>query len=190
LSYWDAAAELKPLLHTWSLGVEEQFYLFWPALVVGLVAIRRRIEFATAVSVVAVVGVAITLWFSTIDLSAAFYLFPFRIFQFAAGAAVASILEAPALRHFRSDVIRDAIAALGLSILAACIVGYSADIAFPGVWALPPTFGAMLVIVAGGMSGGHGRATKRLLENRAALWLGKVSYSMYLVHWAIVALWR
>ena len=89
--YWDTDAELKPLLHTWSLGVEEQFYLFWPALVMLLFSLRHRIPMAMAWLSISVAGAALCAWYTIIDRDAAFYLLPFRVFQFSFGALVISL---------------------------------------------------------------------------------------------------
>ena len=92
--YWDTESELKPLLHTWSLGVEEQFYLFWPALLMLVTAARARISFTAAMIAVTAAGFALCVWYTTVNPSAAFYLLPFRVFQFSLGALVIPLGEA------------------------------------------------------------------------------------------------
>ena len=83
--YWDASAELKPLLHLWSLGVEEQFYLFWPAFIVFLTTARAEV-YRSGLVAVFLVSLAICIGYTRIDSTASFYLLPFRIWQFALGA--------------------------------------------------------------------------------------------------------
>ena len=182
--YWDTAAELKPLLHTWSLGVEEQFYLIWPALVVGLVALRRRVPLVVSVAAVTVIGLVAALWMHAIDPVAAFYLFPFRIFQFGVGALV-GLLPSIGPRSARG---KDLVFLVGILMVVGAVVLYDAATSFPGLAALPPTLGTVLLMVAG--TRGQGRLGRPLLESSGAVWIGRVSYSMYLAHWPIITLYR
>ncbi len=102
--YWDTASELKPLLHTWSLGVEEQFYLFWPALLMLIMSARARVSFTAAMVAITVCGFALCAWYTTVNQSAAFYLLPFRVFQFSLGALVIPLGESPDYRGNRGHI--------------------------------------------------------------------------------------
>ena len=186
--YWDTSGDLKPLLHTWSLGVEEQFYLVWPAVVVGVAALHRRIAASTLLAVITVVSFVVAIWFHSVDPSAAFYLFPFRIFQFSIGALVGFIPSSLTKRWLHAGWIRDVGAVTGLGMILWSVLTLSGEKPFPGWNAVPPTAGAALLLVAGlGERGALGRV---LLENRLAVWVGRVSYSLYLVHWPIISLFR
>ncbi len=189
--YWDTASELKPLLHTWSLGVEEQFYLFWPALIVGLLSLRRHVAFGTSLALISLLGAALCIGFTAVDQSAAFYLLPFRIFQFAVGAwliPLTSALQgspkkyadwAPALAFW-----------LGMLCIVISVTAFGDDTVFPGWAVLVPTTGAALVLLSGALPGHFDAPVRALMENPLSIWLGRVSYSMYLVHWPLIVLFR
>lgn len=188
--YWDSASELKPLLHTWSLGVEEQFYLFWPALIIGLLGLRRHIGFGASLTIITVLGAALCIWFTGIDPSAAFYLLPFRVFQFAMGAALIP-LTATLVKHSLAPPRAPAIAFWsGLACIGVSIATFSGEIAFPGWAVLLPTIGSALVLLSGALPGERPSVIKGLMQNPVSTWLGRVSYSMYLVHWPIIVLYR
>jgi peptidoglycan/LPS O-acetylase OafA/YrhL len=189
--YWDTASELKPLLHTWSLGVEEQFYLFWPLLIIGLLSIRRSVPLGLSLAVISVLGAILCIWFTGIDQSAAFYLLPFRVFQFAVGALLIPI--AAVLRDRSGNRHHGCLALAfwtGVVCIAASVVLFDGDTRFPGWAVLLPTSGAALVLLHAATSSALSAPARQLMENRLSVWVGKVSYSMYLVHWPIIALFR
>lgn len=186
--YWDAASELKPLLHTWSLGVEEQFYLFWPTLLMLLFAWRERVSFVGVMAITTVAGFALCVWFTTVDQPGAFYLLPFRVFEFSAGALVIPLSAALARRDLSGAVtVAAAMRGSGLLLIAMSVVFLTNGSRFPGWGVLFPALGAALCLFQPTASKVPGAW---LLENRVALWLGRVSYSMYLVHWPIIVLYR
>lgn len=189
--YWDTASELKPLLHTWSLGVEEQFYLFWPAAVIGLLALSGQRRFALVLLGVAIATFAGTLVYTGLDPSGAFYLFPFRIFQFAAGAALGVATIAPGWQTRRPPGwVRDGLFGAGLVLVIVSVLVFDAQTVFPGWAALVPTLGAALMMLSGSFTGGQGRIGHLVLGNRVSVWAGRVSYALYLVHWPVVSLYR
>ncbi|MEP6389160.1 MAG: acyltransferase family protein [Halioglobus sp.] len=189
--YWDSASELKPLLHTWSLGVEEQFYLFWPALTVAMLAMAGRVSLLLSLSILVSAGAAACVWYSYIDLSAAFYLFPFRIFQFAAGALVLplSTLIASSERGVNRTLLCG-LGSLGLLLIGLSVFLLGEHTPFPGWYVLVPTLGSVLVLLAGATVRSDWRLGQLLLESRVSQWVGRASYSMYLVHWPIISLYR
>ena len=193
--YFDAAAEVKPLLHTWSLSVEEQFYLVWPATLLGLSVVAARLRrqgrssaaawtvpvFLIAAGILSLVATEIWL---PIDASAAFFLAPFRITEFAIGALMVWVLRLPAARAAAAGPAGEVAAVAGLALIAWPVFAYDEQTVFPGLAALPPCVGTALLLF-----GGTARWTGAILRNRLAVGLGLISYSLYLVHWPIIVFW-
>ena len=186
--YWDTASELKPLLHTWSLGAEEQFYLIWPLLLV-LVFGPLRAYAGLVFLVLTLLGLAISAWGTSTYPSAAFYLTPFRMFEFSLGALVIYAARRPFWKWFgQKAILTGFLFVTGLGLCFYSVLVFEAETAFPGLNALVPCFGAALILLSG--SGRRGSAVRWVLENPATVWMGRVSYSMYLVHWPIITLYR
>jgi len=171
--YFDAAMQSKPLLHTWSLGIEEQFYLFYPLLLAWLWR-RRRTAVAPVLAGLFVVSLAAGVVATDALPSAAFYLAPFRLWELLLGGLIA-------LRPVRRLEGAGA-AAVGALMIAAAFTFYGGATAFPGAAALLPTLGAALVI--NGTS--KGGLVARVLSAPPLTFVGKISYSLYLVHWPLI----
>ncbi|MGI9355127.1 MAG: acyltransferase family protein [Rhizobiaceae bacterium] len=177
--YFSRAAENRPLLHTWSLSVEEQFYLLFP---VALLAVYRLVarHLALVTLFLILVFLAISQWALDRSAMAAYFLSPFRGFEFLLGALAA---YAPAPKRKSVPV-----AWIGLSMIGLGLVMLSPESAFPGVRALLPTVGTALILWAGrGRSKGR---TARLLSIRPLVFFGAISYSLYLWHWPLMAFLR
>lgn len=180
--YFDSDAASKPLLHTWSLAVEEQFYIFYP-LFLALVWTRLRKRVALVLSVGGLIAFAVSVWGAFQFPAAAFYLTPFRAFELSLGALLAS--RAPSIRV--SQFWRDAASCIGALLIAFSFVFYDAHTPFPGIAALAPCMGAALIIFAG--VGGRSLAG-RGLSLPALTFFGAISYSLYLWHWPLLTFAR
>ncbi|MGQ7843889.1 acyltransferase family protein [Granulosicoccus sp. 3-233] len=177
--YFDATAELKPLLHTWSLSVEEQFYLVWPALIV-LLAGRGRWLLPLMISLLSLASLYAALVFTRYEPSASFFLMPFRVYEFGLGAGLAML---PGL--VRLNAVREVLVLLGVMMIAYSALVFDKFTPFPDIYALLPCMGAALLI-----AGGSARYMGLLLRNPVSVWIGRISYSLYLVHWPIVVLYK
>lgn len=175
--YFAPAAQTMPLLHTWSLAVEEQFYLFWP-LLIGLSYLSGPRRLWTAVILTVLSFVLSVIWLRY-DRTATFYLVPSRMWELGIGAILAL---AP-----RIDVsirwVREAVAAFGALLILISIKFLNSTVPFPGETALLPCIGAASIILVGG-SGPS--LIGRLLSSPPVVFVGKISYSVYLWHWPVI----
>jgi peptidoglycan/LPS O-acetylase OafA/YrhL len=188
--YLQAELDPSPLLHFWSLGVEEQFYLFWPTLVLlaATLAGRRgrfgqRAAVAGTVAVVGAGSLALSLWLTDANAPWAFFSLPTRAWELGTGAMLA--LAASRLASLPGGV-STAAGWGGLAMVGASALVIDTGTPFPGVAALLPVGGTALVIAAG-LSRASGVPTY-LLGRRLPRWLGRISYSLYLWHWPIIVL--
>lgn len=173
--YFDDAAEAAPLLHTWSLGVEEQFYILYPFLLMALARWRRNPLWPVAA--LSVASFLLALWMQSWRDGSDFYLLPARAWQLGLGALVATGLF-PKLRGMPAL----ALAALGLGAVGA---SFFIDVEFSPLVALMTSAGAALTIAYG-----EGTIVHRLLALPPMRWIGAISYSLYLWHWPIITFYR
>ena len=199
--YFDAPAELNPLLHTWSLSVEEQFYFVFPALMIlaATLAARRRLS-ARGIALVAVSLIAIASFAASVTLgfglwqpdwlaspvSWAFYSSITRAWEFAVGAIIALVL----FNGKRSISCRTAAlsSVIGFIAIIAGALFITSDMVFPGLIALLPVFGTAAVIIGG--SGDNSPAVSSALALPGMVWIGALSYSWYLWHWPAIVFTR
>jgi peptidoglycan/LPS O-acetylase OafA/YrhL len=187
--YFDASAMTKPLLHLWSLAVEEQFYLFWPAFLLLANKFKRR----TDLGILAVLLVSFIINLATIgdDRVAAFYSPLSRLWELGSGGLLAQF---ELIRHkSRLQPGRDAagtswpqicLPLAGLFLIFGAAASYDNRSSFPGYLAVVPVLGAVLIVAAG--SGAW--LNRTFLSFRPVVYVGKLSYSLYLWHWPILVL--
>ncbi|MEW6989410.1 acyltransferase family protein [Colwelliaceae bacterium 6441] len=188
--YWDTVSELKPLLHTWSLGVEEQFYLIWPIFLLFLLSKFKRESWCIVFIFITTLFFALTFYISQLDLSAAFYLFPFRIFQFSAGALIFAVLNAKyANKYIEKIAFSNCLFIIGITLILYSSMAFDGDTKYPNVAVLLPTLGTLFLLLAGG-AGGKYSFSRIILTNSFSVWVGRISYSLYLVHWPIIVLYK
>jgi peptidoglycan/LPS O-acetylase OafA/YrhL len=179
--YFDIGAQMKPLVHTWSLAVEEQFYILFPLLLIAM----RRLPRRTSVAILAglfIASFAASTWTVFRTPVSAFYLLQFRAWELLTGAFLAfGVVPKPVSLRWRQGL-----AAIGVLLIAVAVLAFDDHTIFPGPAALMPCLGAALVIHAdagGGLAG-------RLLRSRPMVFIGLISYSLYLWHWPIIVFTR
>ena len=176
--YFDGPSEYKPLLHTWSLAVEEQYYILFPFL---LIVIARRLAFRFVPWLLATAGLSffVCIMATPSHEAAAFFLIPFRAWELLIGSLLA-VQIAPPLGGRRA---RELLAASGLLMVLTSVLVYTRNTPFPGVAAALPTIGTAFIIHAG-TSGGS--LVNRALGIKVLVFFGLISYSLYLWHWPVV----
>ncbi|MCC7052317.1 MAG: acyltransferase [Gemmatimonadaceae bacterium] len=183
--YFDTAAALKPLLHLWSLGVEEQFYLLWP-LLLAVMPSRHRGRLL-AVLALSASSLLVSEGLAYDAAAEGFYLLHSRAWEFGLGGTLALLPPLPARLAARHPVharhLLDAIGGLGILLLLATATQLDGTAAWPGVAALPVVLGTVFVIAAGATA----LPNRVLLASPAARWIGERSYALYLWHWPPLA---
>ena len=177
--YFDTASDLKPLLHTWSLAVEEQFYLLFP--LVLLMAARNNRDPHVIVWIILLLSFALSLVGVSRNPDASFYLIPTRAWELLIG----SVLALKAVPAVSNRTARQGLALLGLALIAVPVFAYTNQTPFPGLSALWPCLGSALIIWTGGVQRSP-TWVAHLLMQPAVVLVGLLSYSLYLWHWPIM----
>jgi len=185
--YFDVLAETKPLLHLWSLGVEEQFYLVWPLFLVLLAKFRKGLWKYLILVISA--SLSLNIFFQN-DIATIFYLPWFRVFEFALGAFLVVLPKGLGKSHKKQQSLDINLTQEILFILGLCLVLFSAfafseRTVFPTYNALIPCLGAAFLINAG-----EARIGGLILRNPLSVGIGRISYSLYLVHWPLLVFYR
>jgi peptidoglycan/LPS O-acetylase OafA/YrhL len=197
IGYFDIDASIKPLLHIWSLAVEEQFYLVWPLALWA--AWKQNINLLFLILVIGVGSFIANIVLVHSDPSGTFFLSSTRFWELLTGGVLAyftirklNIIPVN-LRHLsffsssmRGDSYNNTKSLVGLGLIAFGVFWLNSRYAFPGWWALLPTTGAALLI----SSGPHSHVNKYLLSRRIFVWFGLISYPLYLWHWPLLAFLR
>ncbi|MBC2607319.1 acyltransferase family protein [Pelagicoccus albus] len=184
--YFSVAAELKPFLHYWSLAVEEQYYVVFPLILV-FVAKYGQMRFFRTIIVIFAVGIVVGVVGTWVKPNAAFYLLPTRAWELMVGSILAALPYSFINRYEVPRWIREAASLLGMGVLFLCFFQYDHDTPFPGVGALPPVLATGLIIW-GGEKGNTWLS--QILSLQALLFIGLISYSLYLWHWPVMAFSR
>ena len=180
VGYFAPDAAENPLLHLWSLGIEEQFYIFWPPILLMMFGSHRR-QFWMVVIAIASFGISLMIFFGYKEWS--FYSPISRAWELLAAGIVANrYVEAPEREQRTSVRFDNVLAAIGLGTIAGAAIGLNKDSLFPGVYALLPVLGAVLIIVSP-----NSVLNRILLSNRPMVLIGLISYPLYLWHWPLLS---
>lgn len=203
--YFDNSAETKPLLHLWSLGIEEQFYIVWPLFL--WFAWKRKFNLLIITIVVAVVTFILNIKGVKQDIVATFYSPQTRFWELLSGSLLAwfTLYKKGASSNIKHKVdfwlsrivyrktqevegktLSNALSFFGLLLLVYGFLQINKELSFPGWWALVPVLGALLIITAGSKAW----VNRVILSNRVAVWFGLISFPLYLWHWPILSFAR
>jgi len=188
--YFEKSSILKPLLHLWSLGVEEQFYILWPAIL--LIAFKLRLNLKHTLFIIFTASFIANIILSIHDPSGDYFLPISRFWELMAGAAIAfgeglRPDSADGRTRWMSRVpVRHIVSVLGLILIVACAYKFRGRFHFPGWWALLPTLGTVMVIAAGP----YAVVNRMVLSSPPLVWIGLISYPLYLWHWPLLSFQR
>lgn len=178
--YFDGDAELKPLLHLWSLGVEEQFYLVWPLLLLGAwrTGMRRLLQLCFALALLSLAASVVL----TPRYPGASYFLPFtRAWELLAGSLLA-LASYHQHFHWTRAQLRDFFSLLGFALIVCGFFVIDSSRHFPGAWALLPVIGTSLLIATGPPA----IVNRLLLASKPLVWVGLISFPLYLWHWPLL----
>ena len=180
--YFDKASELKPLLHLWSLGIEEQFYIVWPLLI--MVLARLRIRSNTWLIFFILLSLAWSQYLVFFDRTQAFYSPLARAWELLIGALLA--FDFFGRRSIVQRLQHPAVPWLGLSLLLFSVFWFSSESRFPGAWALVPAIGSFLLLVPNAESA----LLRGFVSHRWLVNIGLISFPLYLWHWPLLSFAR
>lgn len=202
--YFDIATENKPLLHLWSLGIEEQFYILFPLLLWA--SWKLRFNFTTVTTLAATISFVFNIAYIEIAPSAAFYLPQSRFWELLLGAIWASVsthgsanlplninpctsnwlASWQAIYRTKPNAVKNTKSTLGIMLILIALFFTTKEKNFPGWWAVLPTIGTLLVISAGK----NAWLNRTILSNPSLVWVGLISFPLYLWHWLLLTIAR
>lgn len=178
--YFDKSSEINPFLHTWSLAVEQQFYLIWPFIILLLSKLNRKLM-PVCLMVLTVILTMASAWSIKHMPIQGYYWAIFRFFELSAGGALFF-----SKKHIpNKNLIKEILLSIGLILIVYCALFFNSQTAFPGLNALIPVIGAMLCIIAC-----DAKITGKTLRNKFSVGIGLISYSIYLIHWPLIVLYK
>lgn len=181
--YFDLSSEKKPLLHLWSLGVEEQFYIFLPILLIALH--KLKVNVFASLSFLALLSLVM----GSVEVSAnpvgAFYLPQYRAWELLSGSLIACLSLNHKIHEIPS-IAKKMAPAVGMAVLLACIFTYNDSMPFPGLLAIPVVAGSCLVVAYAENLG----ILRAILSNRLVVFIGLISYPLYLWHWPVISIMK
>jgi peptidoglycan/LPS O-acetylase OafA/YrhL len=180
VNYFTAESGLDPLLHTWSLSVEEQFYLFWPILIIFFLKNQNDLKLRVFILASFIISLFSSFYYINNQL-VIFYLLPFRVFEFCIGAMVVWLMQ----YKTTNQTLQELMIAVGLGCIFYPIFNYTNTTIFPSYNALMPCFGAALLIYSG-----DSKYLGLFLSNKLMVGIGLISYSLYLVHWPLIIFYK
>ncbi|WP_413287810.1 acyltransferase family protein [Bdellovibrio sp. HCB337] len=173
--YFDRSSDLKPLLHIWSLSIEEQFYIFWPFLIYFLGKNKKVLIYSLLG--ITIVSLGLNLGLTKNHQAFSFYLLPTRLWELAIGGLLIFVKPAEVQGRIRSVL---SLAGFGLILFSFYILNQNKQ--FPGWWVLLPVLGTCLVIIAGESS-----IVNKMISDKRIVYIGLISYPLYLWHWPLIS---
>ena len=189
--YWETATELKPFMHFWSLGVEEQYYIFYPLICFLLWKVSAK-RFLLSLLVMLTISLVLCLYDTYNDPVRAFYSLHSRFWELLIGGVLAYVeLKWPRYKerfasYISTETKNNALSAVGLGLILCSVLFFEEGKYFPGWRAVLPTLGSVFVIAAG--AGAY--FNKYVFSNKVAVFIGLISYPLYLWHWPFICIFR
>jgi len=182
--YFDAASDTKPLLHLWSLGIEEQFYIIWPF--IAFISVKFRMNIGMVISLLFLMSFSYDIFLIRSDQAAAFYMPYARIFEILLGSGLSYANSRKINYNSFSSFTVNTISISGFFLILVSQIFLNLNSPFPGFWALVPTIGAAAIIFCGSKAW----INRNIFSNPVMVFTGLISYPIYLWHWPLLVFLR